>query len=50
MEKDGETREVETSWETSYGTLPAGRYRLVKSFFTETIHDRFFLSAEFEVN
>ncbi len=48
--KDGETREVETSWETSYGTLPAGRYRLVKSFFTETIQDRFFLSAEFEVN
>ena len=47
--KDGETREVETSWENIYGTLPAGTYRLVKTFFTNTIHDKFFLSAEFTV-
>ena len=45
--KDGETREVETSWENIYGTLPAGTYRLVKTFFTNTFHDKFFLSAEF---
>ena len=48
--KDGETREVETSWENIYGTLPAGTYRLVKTFFTNTIHDKFFLSAEFTVD
>ena len=48
--KDGETREVETSWENIYGTLPAGTYRLVKTFFTNTFHDKFFLSAEFTVD
>ena len=48
--KDGETREVETSWEAIYGTLPEGTYRLVKTFFTYTIHDKFFLSAEFTVD
>ena len=48
--KDGETREVETSWENIYGTLPEGTYRLVKTFFTNTIHDKFFLSAEFTVD
>ncbi|MBR4703655.1 MAG: hypothetical protein IKO91_07405 [Oscillospiraceae bacterium] len=47
--KDGETRDVETSWEADYGVLPAGTYRLVKSFFTFTIHDKFILSAEFTV-
>ena len=48
--KDGETREAETSWENTYGPLPAGTYRLVKTFFTDTIRDRFFLSAEFTVD
>lgn len=48
--KDGETREVETSWENTYGPLPAGTYRLVKTFFTNTFRDRFFLSAEFTVD
>ena len=47
--KDGETREVETSWENTYGPLPAGTYRLVKSFFTNTFRDKFILSAEFTV-
>ena len=48
--EDGETREVETSWENTYGPLPAGTYRLVKTFFANTFRDKFFLSAEFSVD
>ena len=47
---EGESGEMATNWAGSYGTLPKGRYRLVKSFFEEDPNAaRFTLAAEFEI-
>lgn len=47
---EGESGELETNWAGSYGTLPKGRYRLVKGFFEEDPNAAgFVLAAEFEI-
>ena len=47
---EGESGELETNWAASYGTLPKGRYRLVKGFFEEDPNAAgFTLAAEFEI-
>ena len=47
---EGESGELETNWAGSYGTLPKGRYRLVKGFFEEDPNAAgSVLAAEFEI-
>lgn len=48
--EDGQVCKLETTWQSSYGTLPKGHYRILKGFSMGPFPSNFILSAEFEIN
>lgn len=46
----GAARGLDMDWLSRYGALPAGHYRLVKAFSTESMDTRVFLADEFDIS
>ena len=46
----GSEHGLDFSWQSRYGALPAGHYRLVKAFFTDTSNTLIYLADEFDIS
>ena len=46
----GSERSLDFSWQSRYGALTAGHYRLVKAFFTDTSNMLIYLADEFDIS